>query len=173
MSIYIRPIIPEDLPHILQSTKDPTIRYLTGTTATFSLEQLQNHFDKTQDDQSRFDFAICLTQTGQFIGEGAILDIDRYNQSAAFRLALSHSTYFNQGFGSQAIRLLLAIVFDEYQLNRLQLEVYSHNTRAIAAYEKLGFKREGVLRQALYYDGNYYDEIVMAMLKEEYVQHYD
>ncbi|MET3683074.1 RimJ/RimL family protein N-acetyltransferase [Alkalibacillus flavidus] len=170
MAVYIRPVEQEDLPNILQSSTNPTIRFLTGTTATFSLEQLQHHFDKAKHDDTRFDFVICLNQTGEIVGEGAILDIDYDNRSAAFRLALSHQNHFNQGYGSQTIRIILAIVFYEYQLYRLQLEVYSHNPRAIATYEKLGFKREGVLRQALYYDGTFYDEIVMAMLKDDYLK---
>ena len=52
----------------------------------------------------------------------------------------------------------------------LQLEVYSHNERGLRAYEKNGFKREGVLREALYYQGAFSDEIIMAIIRSDYLK---
>ena len=73
-----------------------------------------------------------------------------------------------KGYGTEAIQLVLAFVFEELRLNRLQLEVYSHNLRGIRAYEKAGFKQEGILREALFYNGQYSDEIIMSVLRSEY-----
>lgn len=73
-----------------------------------------------------------------------------------------------KGYGSEAIKIVLQFVFEELHLNRLQLEVFDHNLRGIRAYEKVGFVKEGVLRESLYYNGNYSDEIIMAILKTNY-----
>lgn len=75
-----------------------------------------------------------------------------------------------KGYGTEAIALVLAFVFDELKLNRLQLEVYSHNERGLRAYEKNGFKREGVLREALYLNGAFSDEIIMAVIRRDYLK---
>ncbi len=53
-------------------------------------------------------------------------------------------------------------------LNRVQLQVYAYNRRGIRAYEKAGFRREGVLRQEHMHDGRFWDTVVMAILREEW-----
>lgn len=73
-----------------------------------------------------------------------------------------------KGYGTEAIELELKFVFDVLKLNRLQLEVFSHNERGIRAYEKNGFKREGVLRVVLHYNGAFSDEIIMAIIRSDY-----
>lgn len=55
-----------------------------------------------------------------------------------------------KGFGSEMIKLVIQYVFEELKLNRLQLEVFSHNPRGIRGYEKCGFVKEGILREALF-----------------------
>lgn len=73
-----------------------------------------------------------------------------------------------QGYGTEAIKIVLRFVFEQLSLNRLQLEVFSHNLRGIEAYEKVGFVKEGTLRQSLFYNDTYSDEIIMAILKSDY-----
>jgi RimJ/RimL family protein N-acetyltransferase len=53
-------------------------------------------------------------------------------------------------------------------MNRVWLHVYEYNERGLRAYERVGFKREGVLRQHRYHEGRYWDTIVMGILREEW-----
>ncbi|BBP87367.1 GNAT family protein, partial [Bacillus safensis] len=64
--------------------------------------------------------------------------------------------------------MVQAFAFDTLELNRLELEVFSHNPRAFRSYEKAGFQYEGKRRQALYFNGTYSDVIIMGILREEY-----
>ena len=64
--------------------------------------------------------------------------------------------------------LIVAYGFETLNLNRISLRVYEYNPRGIKAYEKAGFKQEGVLRQDVYRLGKYWDTIVMAVLREEW-----
>ena len=73
-----------------------------------------------------------------------------------------------RGIGTAAAKLMMQYAFEELKLNRLQLEVFSHNPRGIKAYEKAGFTIEGALRQSLYINNKYSDEIIMGILREEY-----
>lgn len=109
----------------------------------------------------------------EILGDLAILDIDPDNYKAGFRIALHSRNTWNKGNGTEATQLALAFAFEDLQLNRLELEVYSHNVRDIKAYEKAGFKQEGTLRQSLYLNNAYFDEILMAMLREDYYSHLD
>lgn len=167
-SVYIRPLTKEDNISILNAVHDEEIRYMTGTRNTFTMEQLNDHIDRISEDDSRYDFAICLVDADGIIGDLTILDIDEMNRKAGFRIALHDKKYFNKGYGTEAVELALAFTFKELKLNRLQLEVYSHNKRGIKAYEKVGFQVEGVLRDSLFYNEAYSDEIIMGILAEDY-----
>jgi RimJ/RimL family protein N-acetyltransferase len=60
--------------------------------------------------------------------------------------------------------------FDDMNLHRIFLRVYATNPRAMACYKAAGFLQEGVLRQAIYKNGVYIDEIIMGILKDEWDQ---
>ncbi len=77
-------------------------------------------------------------------------------------------THQNRGYGQEAIRLALKFAFHELNLYRVQLSVYSYNTRGIAAYEKVGFKHEGTYREFLFRDGKRYDMLLYSILRPEW-----
>ncbi|MEB9684960.1 GNAT family N-acetyltransferase [Bacillus thuringiensis serovar pingluonsis] len=168
--IYLRPLCELDAPIILKSTMDTEIRYMTGTKSTFSLEQIKTHIAHINNDSSRHDFAICLQSNNEMIGELSILDIDEKNKRAGFRISMLSIALTGQGYGTEAIKIVLRFVFEQLSLNRLQLEVFSHNLRGIKAYEKVGFVKEGTLRQSLFYNDIYSDEIIMAILKSDFIE---
>lgn len=166
--IYLRPLCEADAPILLENTRDEEIRYMTGTIQNFTLVQIKRHLTTIDNDPTRYDFAICIKATDEMIGELSIFEIDEEDKKAGFRISMNSISLTGKGFGSEAIKIVLYFVFEHLRLNRLQLEVFSHNLRGIRAYEKVGFVKEGVLRQSLYYNDTYSDEIIMAMLKSDY-----
>lgn len=166
--IYLRELVESDAYVMKDALSNDEIRYMTNTHIDPSIEDLKKHINRINADEDRVDFAICINSSNMVIGELSILDIDTYNESAGFRIALSQIENISKGYGSEAIKLALAYTFDTLKLNRLQLEVYSFNKRAIKAYKKCGFKAEGELKQAIKIDGDFHDEIIMAILKSEY-----
>ena len=66
------------------------------------------------------------------------------------------------------MRTLVGFAFEEMNLNRIQLEVFDFNARAIRAYEKVGFQREGTLREAHYQRGAYLDVELMSILRRDW-----
>lgn len=172
-TVYLRAIKEEDMESIYRSCQDEETLYMTGTRTPFTLDSIRQSYQQFSQDPSRHDFAICSMATHEIIGDLAILDIDPDNHKAGFRIALHSRNTWNKGNGTEATQLALAFAFEDLQLNRLELEVYSHNVRGIKAYEKAGFKQEGTLRQSLYLNNAYFDEILMAMLREDYYSHLD
>ena len=66
------------------------------------------------------------------------------------------------------MRLLLQHGFHTLNLNRIALDVYDTNLRAVRSYEKAGFVQEGRKRQAIFKDGKYIDILQMSVLREEW-----
>jgi [ribosomal protein S5]-alanine N-acetyltransferase len=79
-------------------------------------------------------------------------------------------TRISKGYGSEATRLLVRHGFETLNLHRIWLHVYEYNERGIRAYERVGFQREGVLRQDRFYEGRYWNTLVMGILREEWIE---
>ena len=75
---------------------------------------------------------------------------------------------WDRGFGSESCGLLLKYAFKKINLNSVQLGVNANNQRAIKAYEKVGFVKEGNRREFLYCNGEYCDMMVFSVLRSEY-----
>lgn len=141
---------------------DDEVNRLTGTHGTFTLEDYEAYIERTLNDPNRYTQAI--TEDGKFLGE-VVLTINPHNRSAGMRIALWDG--FGKGYGSLAIKHVLDHAFHERGLHRVDLEVYDFNDRAIHVYEKLGFREEGRLRDALLWDGVFHDAIVMSVLSTD------
>jgi aminoglycoside 6'-N-acetyltransferase len=76
--------------------------------------------------------------------------------------------YHGDGLGPEAIRVLARYLIDERGHHRLTIDPAAANERAIRAYEKVGFRRVGILRQyQLFPDGTWEDGLLMEALAEE------
>jgi RimJ/RimL family protein N-acetyltransferase len=81
---------------------------------------------------------------------------------------IGDKAYWSKGYGTDALSTLLRFGFDEMNLNRIVLSVYSENGRARACYRKCGFVEEVVQRQEVYQDGAYMDLVWMSVLRDEF-----
>lgn len=87
--VYLRNLRESDAQTILEATKNEEIRYMTGTKHHFTLEQIKDYIEKVKNDSSRYDFAICLKGNDTMIGDLSILDINKEDNKAGFRIAMS------------------------------------------------------------------------------------
>jgi len=76
--------------------------------------------------------------------------------------------YKGLGLGKKSYNKFIPFLFNEYNLNKISLEVLSTNHVAISLYEKIGFKTDGVKREEVYKKGKWIDSIIMSILKKEY-----
>jgi RimJ/RimL family protein N-acetyltransferase len=157
------PLRREFAPQMLAGGPDNAeVNRLTGTHATFTLEDYEAYIERTLNDPNRYTRAI--TEDGRCIGE-VVLTINEPNRSAGMRIALWDG--FGKGYGTAAIKHVLDHAFTVRNLHRVDLEVYEFNERAIHVYKKLGFREEGRLRDALLWDGVFHDAIVMSILSTD------
>lgn len=76
--------------------------------------------------------------------------------------------FVGQGLGSDAVGLMVRYGFLELGLNRIGLQVWAFNDRAIGAYRKAGFVEEGRIREAVLHDGRFHDELTMGLLASDW-----
>jgi RimJ/RimL family protein N-acetyltransferase len=113
-------------------------------------------------------FAIRKRDNDELIGTCQLFDIDFLNRSAELQIRIGSRMEQGKGYGTDAIRDLLAYGFNDLGLNRIQLHVFQNNKRAIKTYEKIGFVKEGVVRQGICLNREYIDVVLMSLLSLEW-----
>lgn len=111
---------------------------------------------------------IIETKDGHPIGQIDYYDLDWQNRNAWTSILVGDPDYWGGGYGTDAMRTLLSYLFDQLGLHRVVLTVHSSNERAQRSYAKNGFVSEGVLRDWAYFDGDWHDGIIMAVLAADF-----
>ncbi len=91
------------------------------------------------------------------------------DNNATFAIGIWDAACYSKGIGSEATKLVLEYAFLVLKLHRVDLKVLDYNKRGIRCYEKCGFKRDGVLRENAYIEGQYHSDIIMSILESEYI----
>ena len=175
--VVLRPFHPDHIPGISAAINDPEARVLTGSVhdeveanapQTAAAARIARDWFGTRNDQpDRLDLAIIDKATGECVGEAVLNQWDPGNESCNFRIVVGPRG-LDRGIGTEATRLIVGYGFEHLGLHRISLEVYAFNPRARRAYEKVGFRPEGVLRESLRYNGEWVDATVMAILDREW-----
>lgn len=164
--MVLRPLVASDAESMWLDLHDDEANRLTGTHGEITRDQVDDWCASRQDEDDRLDLAAVDSTTGEWLGEVVINEWDRDNSSCSFRIALSASAR-GRGLGTEATQLIVDYVFDELPVNRLELEVFAFNPRAMAVYEHVGFRTEGRRRQALHWDGEFVDAIMMSIVRSD------
>lgn len=156
--IAFRELQSEDLPFLL-SVRNECRAMLHDDTA-FTLAQAQAWFAAAR---PRF---YLVTLDGAPVGYMRTSQWDDANRHVYVGLDL-HADHRGKGLAEQAYLAFLRFLFDDCGLNKVSLEVLSHNERAQRLYRRLGFVLEGVKRQEIWRDGRWLDSLLFSMLKSE------
>jgi len=170
--IRLRAYTRDDLPLARSFLNDVSVAEGMSSGIPFPLrpedeEKWYNSLDPRSD--KGYSFAIETKEDNTYLGGCGINSIDAKNHCATVGIFLG-SEHCERGYGTDALRVLVDFCFNEVNLNKVRLVVFSFNKRAIRCYEKVGFKTEGVLRQEMYRGGSYHDTILMGLLRSEWEQ---
>jgi RimJ/RimL family protein N-acetyltransferase len=120
-----------------------------------------------KDLSQKHNYAIIDIETNELIGNCGYLEIDNLNQIAEVGIFIGNKEFWNKGYGTEALMLLIDYGFKALNLHNILLKVFSFNERAIKCYEKAGFKIIGKRREALNRGGKKFDAIFMDILYDE------
>lgn len=163
-NLRLEPLGPQHFDGAWAALQDEESRRLTGTHTEFTQEQIREWLASRADAHDRADWAIIRITDDAYVGEVVLNDLDPHNESMGFRISLSAQGLFGKGYGSEATKAVVDYGLQVVGLHRISLEVVDFNTRAQRVYEKVGFHSEGLLRDARYWDGEWSDVVVMAIV---------
>ena len=161
-----------DLPQFVVWLNDPEV--IAGLSAVFPLSQVEEeqwyeNMLKTPREEHPMAIDIRTEDGGwKLIGNCGLFGFNWRSHSAEVGIFIGDKSCWNQGFGTEAMGLILKHGFNNMNLNRIYLRVLATNPRAIRCYEKVGFISEGRLRQAEFRNGQYVDFLVMSVLRSEF-----
>lgn len=104
------------------------------------------------------------------IGNLAFMDINPFNRSAEIGIMIGEKQYWDQGYGTEAMRRMCQYGFEQLNLHRIFLRVFEGNERGKRAYQKVGFVYEGTMREARYQHGRYWGVDFMSIIKSDWEQ---
>jgi [ribosomal protein S5]-alanine N-acetyltransferase len=114
-------------------------------------------------------WAIAERATDTLVGTTTIFAIQRGQARAEIGYSLQRARWGN-GFAREAVHRALAYGFDELQLRRFEADIDPRNTASIALIERLGFAREGYLRERWFVNGEVCDSVVYGLLAREFAR---
>lgn len=168
-SITFAPLRLEHLDLLYTWENDPVLQELSSEEIKeHSLEEVRDVLQKwIASSDTGCVFGIYLGD--RLIGYVQIAAIDQVNRRCRMGILIGDSTLWGQGYGTLAFAFAVRHAFEVLGLHRVVAEAYGNNPRSMRMLEKVGFRREGVLRDNVFRGGRFLDEVVFGLLREEWV----
>lgn len=169
--LLLREITPEDAPAVFAFRSDPEVQRYNGGVMT-DLDQASDLIAQMAAGYRQgtmLEWGVTLRG-----GDDTVLGIFGYaNWSQAHRRAeigyCLHRNHWRQGIAWESMHAMIAFGFQAMDLNRIHACPWVENIASVRLLERLGFQREGVLRDEYWEEGAFHDEALYALLRREYL----
>ena len=170
--IYLRALESSDLDRMHKWHNDRSLYEMLGGPFHFVSKQAveawldsKTSFSASADE---INLAMCVTGSDKHVGNIYLRQINWISRHAELKILIGDPEERSKGYGKAAIRQLLTYAFNDLGLKRIYLNVLTDNPAAINAYEKIGYRVEGTLRNQVFKQGSWKDVIVMGISSEDY-----
>ena len=166
---YLRPVEKSDTPLIQKWHNDPDIRKnarLGELPVTYIKEE--DDINLARESQDEIYLLIVEKTSDKPVGFIRLHVIDRASQNMWLRMIIGDKNAQGTDLAYDALVHVVDWLFSEQNIHRITLETYETNKRALRFFKKIGFKQEGMLREAVYKDGKYYNIISLGLLQKEF-----
>jgi RimJ/RimL family protein N-acetyltransferase len=166
--VYLRALEPDDYKTSIAWRKDDKIWSLLGGPKYFVSEEYERQWVIDTIHQTKdIKLAICTVGENKYIGNAYLTNIDWINRKAESHILIGDHDYWGHGYGTDAYSQLLDFAFNQRNLHRVQALVLEDNIASQKLHEKLGFVKEGILRDSVFKDGRYKSQIVYGLVKNQ------
>ena len=159
--IYLRALEPEDLEFVYALENDTTIWEISQTQTPYSKFLIRQYLENAQQDifeAKQLRLAICKNDSFEAIGLIDLFDFDPKNRRAGVGILIQNPANRQQGFGNQALDLLIQYSFEVLQLHQLFANISSDNQASIALFTTFGFQCVGIKKDWNFNQGKFSDE---------------
>ncbi|MES2104341.1 MAG: GNAT family protein [Pseudomonadota bacterium] len=165
--LELRAISTDDIDALFSIFSDPqTLRYWSRGPYS-SPTELQSYFDKTEQsfiDKSQLRWGLARREDGRVIGVCSLYAIDAGNLRADIGYIL-HKDAWGRGYMREALTAIFDYAFEVMSLRRIEADIDPRNAASITVLEKLGFQREGLLKERWLVEGEVCDSLMMGLLR--------
>lgn len=175
----LRPVVEEDLQNVSKWNNDEAlVTFASGSDKAYQINNshmgLSHYLEKNTLENNLLEdgqfFSIYSKEKETHIGKCDYRDVNWISRSATIGIMIGESEYWGKGHGEDSLDVLLRYLFYSLNLERIQIDTWSGNKRAIQFFEKCGFVLEGRLRKGEFINGHYYDTIIMSVLREDFME---
>lgn len=171
--VVFRPYCEDDLDLIFEWFNNPVVTYYMFTGQRPQTKAaLREFLEKDIQSEKNVLFMVVDKESKQTIGVVGLYDIHPTAHKAEMRIIIGNKDFWGKGYGTEVTELITYYGFDRLNLNKIYLGFTEENKRAAGAYEKAGYTREGVLKEDIYRNSQYYDSVRMAILRKDYYEKY-
>ncbi len=163
--VILGPVFPQDFNALFLWADDSEAALLNEPYRPPLWKHQESFWFASNPDPARVFFAIRKINDPLISGYVQLWNIDAVNRSVMLGIRIGDSTQRGQGLGQEALLLAIEYCWLHLNLRRITISVFATNTPALHIYDKLGFVREGILRQAVYIRGQWTDIILMGLLR--------
>lgn len=168
VKISIRKFERTDIPKKVEWINNPVNNKFLHYDIPICVKKTEKWFDSHIGDDTRYDAVI--EADGVPVGTIGLLSIDQKNSKAEYYIAMGEPEYKGKGVAKVASLLILEYGFEKLCLNRIYLFTEVENVSAQKLFERVGFVREGVIRQDIESHGKFVDRVVYGYLKEDWIK---
>ena len=172
--LILRPITLDDAAFWIRNFSDPDVVELTAfeppRTIETAREEIATHCLKIFAENTGIRWGIAMKGSNQLIGTAGYYGWEKergYHASLGYDLLREHR---GKGVMSEALTAIISYGFEIMKLHRIQVMIDPRNEASIRLVERLGFTREGVLREDQYFRGQFQDDVVYSILSREWTR---
>lgn len=163
MTVTIRRFQKSDIPMKVEWVNNPENNQFLHYDIPLSVEKTEKWFDSHLGEETRYDAIIEVD--GVPVGTIGLLSINRKDSKAEYYIAMGENNYKGKGIAKEASRLILQYGFEELGLNKVYLFTEVGNVQAQKLFERVGFVKEGLIRQDVLSHGEFVDRFAYGFLR--------
>ncbi|UPT71467.1 MAG: GNAT family N-acetyltransferase [Flavobacterium sp. JAD_PAG50586_2] len=168
-NIYLRALEPEDLEFVYAIENDETIWEISNTITPYSKFLIRQYLENAHQDiyeAKQLRLAICKKENSTAIGLIDLFDFDVRNKRAGVGIIIQDEIDRSNGFGKEALKLVIDYAFEHLQLHQLYANIGTENKASLALFTTFGFEKIGVKKDWNFIRDAFQDEAVFQLIKK-------
>ncbi len=166
-NINLRALEPEDLEFVYAIENDEDIWEVSNTQTPYSKFLIRQYLENAHQDiyeAKQLRLAICKNDSQKAIGLIDLFDFDPRNNRAGIGIVIQNEIDRTQGFGKEALALLIDFSFTQLQLHQLFANIGVDNVSSLNLFATFGFQKIGVKKDWIHINNFYQDEAIFQLL---------